>query len=368
MANRESMKRRLIKLLGLLTLLGILLLTVRFWPQERLLLKQAVRVTDTHGWEVDRGPDACITYGWLSGQEVLFCRGGFLSNSPLWRRNVRTGKETPLKALSRLFHDTKGDPDGVKVSPDGRWVLWHGGQDDTVCAAVDGSSSFRSHPANNYSSFGWLGGSDDQWVEFIQANKHSPGRLSTVILHKAASQTTQPLPPTDMSWEPWSDGIAVQNAAGACMLMQPTRRELGDMPKTDRMEITQTVLASPAPPPHRFEIRVPPGSTVHRIVLSPDGKYAAWALQTHFANPILERIHRLVPSVSAPFRDCIGLWVSRVDGSEMHEIGHLRDTINSSKGDPREGNGWIDDYTLRWLPDGKQLSFVYKDALYRVMR
>ncbi len=52
------------------------------------------------------------------------------------------------------------------------------------------------------------------------------------------------------------------------------------------------------------------------------------------------------------------VWVSRVDGTRMKRLGWLLTH-------PYSGDG-VDAEALRWTPDGKHLSFIYRDGLYIV--
>ncbi len=56
----------------------------------------------------------------------------------------------------------------------------------------------------------------------------------------------------------------------------------------------------------------------------------------------------------------LGIWVSRLDGSAMREIGYVRVAA------PADGSCPDDITYLQWLPDGKRLSFLYRGALWIV--
>jgi hypothetical protein len=62
--------------------------------------------------------------------------------------------------------------------------------------------------------------------------------------------------------------------------------------------------------------------------------------------------------VQAEPQQVSAIWVSRLDGSGMHEVGHLLSGKEAEDDDPAFG--------LDWLPGGKRLSFGYGDALYTV--
>ena len=67
------------------------------------------------------------------------------------------------------------------------------------------------------------------------------------------------------------------------------------------------------------------------------------------------------------------LWVSRIDGSGMHEIGAMPpQMVLQNQGGPSDMEtgehlwGPPVPRLIRWLPDGKHVSFVYKGDLYTV--
>ena len=57
----------------------------------------------------------------------------------------------------------------------------------------------------------------------------------------------------------------------------------------------------------------------------------------------------------------VGLWVSQLDGSNMHKIGHMTPMV------PKGAlNASLETSYIRWLPGVKKLSFVYDDTLWTV--
>ena len=62
--------------------------------------------------------------------------------------------------------------------------------------------------------------------------------------------------------------------------------------------------------------------------------------------------HRLFPALKTLPQARVSLWVSNLDGSRMKELGYVK------------GIAFIP--SLRWLPDGKRMSFIYDKALYTV--
>ena len=58
----------------------------------------------------------------------------------------------------------------------------------------------------------------------------------------------------------------------------------------------------------------------------------------------------------------VEVWVCGLDGSRMHSIG----SIGVERPKPDEDWNWDWPYEIQWQPDGKHLSFIYRDALCSV--
>jgi hypothetical protein len=74
--------------------------------------------------------------------------------------------------------------------------------------------------------------------------------------------------------------------------------------------------------------------------------------------PWLGMLHRLIPSVSAPPLVSEGLWVTVPGAHRMAEIGHV--PVSTDK----QGQAEDQLEQIKWLPDGKHISFVYHGMLY----
>ena|SRR5579859_7318626 len=98
-----------------------------------------------------------------------------------------------------------------------------------------------------------------------------------------------------------------------------------------------------------WEIRFPRGGRAQEVVLSPRADRLAWVF--YFGSPYPGR------NVTKERRATCEIWISCLDGSRMHLAGYqsdYQDVYDVSL------NG------LKWLPDGKRLSFIYADALYTI--
>lgn len=281
------MSRRKGQVIGLLALLGMAGLAWLFWPRERPLLSVATKVASVDGWMIDRGPDACMAWGWVSDHEILHLyekRNG----REFFRLDTTTGLRTPLPALTKLFNDTHGDPDGFEVSPDGRKVLWIG----------------------------------------MQRGRDVERPLTYIAPLDATSYERRPL--------------GEQNGYA---------RWKGDSPAWVRMEELM---------PDRPPGAVPPGMAVQDLRLSPRGDRLAWKLSQPATPRLPDLLSRWFPSIKPPAKTLLSLWVSRADGREMHKIGSIerREETNELF--------MLEPDDIRWTPDGKRLSFIYRNALYVV--
>ncbi len=120
-----------------------------------------------------------------------------------------------------------------------------------------------------------------------------------------------------------------------------------------------TLRRSPLPM-HRYSVHAPlnghfanSNPWYQPSVLSPQGDRLAWLIVREYTPPG-QRKQRM-----------IGLWVSRLDGSGMQEIGHMDYQPNDFGHRGYEPKKEVPQH-LRWTPDGKRLSFQYQGALYTV--
>lgn len=121
------------------------------------------------------------------------------------------------------------------------------------------------------------------------------------------------------------------------------------------VQIADIGTQAPSAPVRRFAINLPISAIVERAEISSDGKRLAWLLEYDYSAPHAQWLHRLWPSYKLTAESRLGLWVSRLDGAEMTEIGHKY---------YEDRPGELTD--LQWLPGDKKISFIYNDALYTV--
>jgi hypothetical protein len=147
-----------------------------------------------------------------------------------------------------------------------------------------------------------------------------------------------PLP--DMSWESFTrpDGTIVVQTSSSYQT-------------TDRVLFHMRQITSDPPRAWTEDVRLPFRCRVLRVEGDDAGRRLLWYLvfeekppRARFLAPLLRRL-----GLSAHSRT--GIWVSRMDGSEMREVGHVDDDLLGSVG---------------WLPGGQYIQYARKGICYRL--
>jgi hypothetical protein len=94
----------------------------------------------------------------------------------------------------------------------------------------------------------------------------------------------------------------------------------------------------------RFSVRLPYPDRVWRVRISPDGARLAWLTEARDPRSLYQEM------------ELFRLWTSDLEGGNVQEVGALRVEVSGGK------RFWPQD--VRWLPDGKRITFVFKDSLW----
>ena len=253
---------------------------------------------------------------WVSNHEVLFYDG---SQGSLV--DVNTNAKRPLPGFRSYGEMFMG---AMQASPDGKWLLWATGTANQPLWAATEMATGRSvqrprqKPADQYvgPSFVWLSDSR-RWTE---------------------------------------DGM---EKGQPCTFVYSV-----DKPGVSRVPLGQPGTTSPQRNTPSFPVSSGLTSSLQVTdqVVSPDGRRTAWFSSTdnnsinwsYLIGCLIRLGH--IPSNPIP-RHWVGLWVSRSDGSDAHQI--------------------VPDFSctatpvcLQWSPDSKHLSFYYafdgQDTLWKV--
>jgi len=297
-------------------------------------------------------------YGWLSNDAFLLARTD--RDHPrgvLFRRELASGRETPLPALTALYNQADGGSI-LRISPDGQWVLWWTGKIHDVGihgARLDGSAHFQVPKAkaewDNLYLF-WLADSR-RFVELAMPVKNKFTRALVRSVEKP--QVAETLPITDAS--PFQSVCAIAGrdialASGDRLIALPCALN-GYGPIESNPTIGMTAILNP---------KIGADQTLPFDLPGKANTFCGVALSARS-----DRIGWIVAELPQEGETRVALCVSRLDGSHWAEIGfeqtakpdtgfgdHLEKFMSESPG------------TMQWLPDGKSLSFFYKGDLYTV--
>ncbi|HZO87812.1 MAG TPA: hypothetical protein VFB38_05690 [Chthonomonadaceae bacterium] len=118
-----------------------------------------------------------------------------------------------------------------------------------------------------------------------------------------------------------------------------------------------TVTLPKGPAPHNRDVALRAGE---EVALSPQGDRLAWLLHLRQEPDRMTRfLSRWIPWLRRAPKGAMVLRTSRLDGNDIQDVGYMQIQ-------PDEFLRWFQPYRLQWLPGGKRLSFLYKDAVWTV--
>jgi hypothetical protein len=350
--KRRTRPGRLIAI-ALCAIIAVLLW--RSLPQERQLMQIATPIMSTADFRPRTGNwDELIPYYWLSDHELgYFVNDAADAHRTLIVHNLATGK------MDRRFTASINDlpwGEASLMSPDGKRLLWLHGSTSVkrrpVVYALDGSSVI-SMPAIRGDELTWT--SDSRSLAKPESNTGQGGLEllrpedgSVRPISIAGARVRQLLGFT-------SQGHAIIATDGVGFEHTFYRSQQGPSGSSPSIQLAEYDLAAPSQPVRRVTIPMPADAEYGHIILSPQGDRLLWSMFARQAMPLQEWLHRLFPSYKPSLNLVIRWQVSRLDGSDMHEIGMIRvSRRNGSYSNPR------------WLPDGKRISFIHNNTLYTV--
>lgn len=313
-----------------------------FWAtRTHGLLDHATRITE----------NSFTGYAWESAEKlILLLPPSDTQGRSFVERNITTGAQT-LGA----FASSLSDATGWRPSPDGqRLLVCESGSDFSSMGLRETERTPRTFSSNTYetestsaSGVAWL--SDNRrWLGWTPAQTMAPLHLYSVDA-------------------PRDSGVVIPSPKGMKMLLGVTPEGLAvqtDAPSppavAERVTISTFGIYPNRAAVKSVSVSLPVTTQIKELELSPKGNRLAWLLIDSRRPPFLRMLVRAVPSLAGRFPPTLGssLWVSRLDGTEMAEVG-FEQTLVAAKNThiPSE---------LRWLPDGKHLSFRMNDALYTI--
>jgi hypothetical protein len=283
--------------------------------------------------------------------------------------DTKTHSRTPLDALTERIKRSgvsrMTGPAGIEVSPDGTWVQWGAyvrGAEwvSPRVARLDGSH----YRAWNRSLF-----EDDFYPDarhVVQLTAGDPVMVVRDLLDPTQDRSFRTLAEARAALMPYAalhpDYLYVpfprDDAPAGVGVLETYRTE-------DRAEFILYGMKSPHPRQTR-RLKLPEGAKLLMNNPSLQQQSVYWHLQVRDVppHPFLDWLHRIFPRFGSKPTDEEGLWVSRADGGGMREIGHVPlDIVRQVNGKGVPAPSFEE---FQWLPDGKQISFVYHATLYVV--
>ena len=356
----EKRRRQWLTASGLIV--AIAALCVALWPRNRQLLQLATRVTPDN-----RSQRFVSDYVWLSDQEVILCGYDMHFNQQMLSVDVthRTARIIPGWQQNNMPASFFFTHTSLSVSPDHQRLLWVDRGIDTseVCGArLDGTQHFFGAGSDHYEFAGrifWLRDSI-HWLEFrnneMPSNTPWSANRYNFLKPNDKKVETVPLPPSrTQSSFVISRLVSDQRVLGVSWWQQ-------DGPIMD-VDVIDIKFACPNPVCRTFRVLAPPNTAIRELQFSPTGERIAWLVENNEASPMMAYLRRRFPIMKMVPNGIVGIWVCRLDGSRMHEIGTI--PLASANDNP-DGLGSPVPDNLQWLPGGKHLSFTYRRDLYTI--
>jgi hypothetical protein len=353
----QAERRRRLTIIGILGVIVILLILL--WPRDRLLLQRATKVTRGHTGKNEEIP----VYQWLSNREAVLLRRDEGSNVQFMHLDVSNGTEKQMPGWSSdqmlVSWQSTSAPFRLCISPDRKRLLWEQpGINATWLfgggARMDGTHSFTLgvSPHIDLGQIFWLSDSL-HWVEITNA---WTGGADTIRAYRYSFDRPAEAHPELVSLPPASsiDGMAIYSMVSDHRMLGHELFRADEL--TPGLKFVDMSLNTDRPTAHAFRLSAPPNAKIHEMEFSPSGDRVAWLVEQEQASPLTTLLGRWIPRLNTIPRTKMSLWICRLDGSQMHEIGYVPLISEDS---PMPEN-------LDWLPDGQRISFTSKGALYTV--
>ncbi len=321
-------------------LLCFLIFSLPCLAEEPSLLKNATRIAPLSGTDI-RYLNGRV-YCWATKDKLLILRDkarkGNANFTQICLRDVVTKKEIYLEKISKWFNKSAaGLTDVIEMSSDGKWLLWvndvaeNGYKYGTYGCKLDGTKRFQLFQFQE--SIAWIPDSS-KWLA-IDTRKKS---------HMAIVQV-RGLDGKVQSSIRFKSSLIDSDGLDSVMLTKQNNELywlfLTDSNETNKVKIIKWKLGKRSAPVQTISIPFPSDTEVDPGFpqLSPDGKQIAWVAD--------RRNNAYAKSI----------WISDLDGSMAREIGQLTTSLDETA---------TFALGVRWVPDGKHLSFVYKNAIWTV--
>lgn len=164
-------------------------------------------------------------------------------------------------------------------------------------------------------------------------------------------------PPFVLGVNPQSHAIST---LGSDQFEPPAPFQRGNSLRYPTAVLTEFDPVAPAHNPKSWNVTMPPQSVRGKLVLAPQADRILWIVQKQTSG-LSSWLSRLQFTYNRSYSGDQAIYVSQLNGAGMKEI--------FAAPSQRQGRGPMTTIKLplsdiRWLPDGKRISFVYRDDLY----
>lgn len=331
------MKRR--KLWLILPFLLLTFFVFLFQQREPSLLARATLLRQMQ-------PDAyghLPSFFWLSDHQLLFLNYTEASGYTTSLLDTNTKKETLYKGKGTFFGDLSIDDTIFRLSTDGKKLLW---VNNYEVIATDRNGTKLGHWQRQLGQAmyvkEWMQDST-HWIEGIEKNDGTYAKIHGI---GEPSQTEQKI-----------DGLGDGDFLGFT-----NRKTLltmdGETPfnASGQYELIETPLDGKTKPRH---IAFPFSHEVNarRVALSPKGDKLAWVVVAECPPSRMTIWLARLRRANVETEKLVSLWMSDIDGRKAVRKGYFGSETFNSHELPT---------SVEWLPDGKRVSFCYKNTLYVV--
>jgi len=316
-------------------------------------------------------------YFWLSGHQLLLLdtqqEAGvsydtYDNRTPVsWQGfadllDTTTHTQKRLTELTRLLNHTGVKTDTFHLSPDGGTVMWqdtsrHEDGRISLCMARSDGTHYRH----------WTSSADDRAYyldprHILQISASEPEVIVRDMADAAqdrkfaCAQQARTIVAEDSAVHPIAIGVSASDAHGkrGCAEIGTYRTDEG----MARMLAGEEPVSALMQPNRKQTVQLPAGATLQEGAASPELDAILYHLHRVHNSLLRTWLHRILPTSVVEALNTDELWISRTDGSALHEIGFL--PIETSGG----GTPTYSLTEVQWLPGGKQISFLYHDTLY----
>jgi len=257
----------------------------------------------------------------------------------LYLYDTSTHIETFLVNTTNIFNKGQGNSDELKMSPDGLYLLW---PDSNGTAIISMSDNIAKSIKTDAEDMSWFGNTH-RIVSLSAPDASSISDLNeydlatSKVVHHWIIPANSQFSMTDSWINVYGNHIVASSINDNSM---------------KQLFVSNDILQSGKISFSRIEFSLPAQASSEKAIISSDGKRIAWLLSLPNEQPFLSAMKRVFPSMNLSHRTT-ELWVSEIANPNPHKVADV-----PMAGEQSACN------RFQWLPGGKKVSFIYKDALY----